>query len=115
MTNDLVAGVWLGFDQPKTIMANASGGLLAAPIWADMMKAVYEKRPQPGGWTPPLSLTSASIDAGSGLLATANCPPAQVRIEYFVPGSEPKEVCPLHATGAQKVLNKLIERIRRIF
>jgi penicillin-binding protein 1A len=70
MTPDLVAGVWLGFDQPRTILPNASGGLLAAPVWADAMKAVYEKRPQPAPWTPPASVTSASIDEESGLLAT---------------------------------------------
>ena len=33
MTPDLVAGVWLGFDRPKTITAGAVGGTLAAPIW----------------------------------------------------------------------------------
>ena len=115
MTNELVAGVWLGFDQPKTIMANASGGQLAAPVWADLMKTVYEKRPQPAGWMPPLSLASASIDGASGLLATANCPGQQVRVEYFVPGTEPKEVCPLHASGPQKTLKKLLQGIRRIF
>ena len=115
LTGDLVAGVWLGFDQPKTIMPSASGGSLAAPVWADMMKTIYQKRPQPGGWTPPASLASATIDTESGLLSTANCPASQVRVEYFMPGTAPQEMCPLHATGAQKVLNKLIEGIRRIF
>ena len=35
MTPDIVAGVWLGFDQPKTITTNATGGSFAAPVWAD--------------------------------------------------------------------------------
>jgi penicillin-binding protein 1A len=114
-TSDLVAGVWLGFDTPKQIMSNASGGLLAAPIWADLMKTVYEHRPEAPGWMPPASLTSASIDSESGFLATANCPPQDVTVEYFVPGTEPTDFCPLHATGAERVLKKLVEGIRRIF
>ena len=55
------------------------------------------------------------IDSKTGGLATNNCPPEDVRIEYFVPGTEPTEYCPLHATGAQKVLRKLVEGIRKIF
>ncbi|MGH7470359.1 MAG: penicillin-binding protein 1A [Longimicrobiales bacterium] len=115
MTTDLIAGVWLGFDQPKTIMANASGGLLAAPVWAEMMKAAYARRPQPGGWSAPTTLTSAPIDARTGLLASNRCPPENVLVEYFVPGTEPTHFCPLHASGAQRVLNKLVDGIRRIF
>src|SRR6185369_11850226 len=115
MTTELVGGVWLGFDQPKTITPNASGGLMAAPVWAEMMKVIYQGRAQPGGWAAPPSLVSRPIDAESGLLATSNCPPNQVRVEYFAPGSEPADFCPLHATGPQRTLKKLVEGIRRIF
>jgi penicillin-binding protein 1A len=115
MTSDLAAGVWLGFDQPKTIMQNASGGLLAAPVWADMMKVVYGKRPQPVGWSAPPTLASAAIDANTGMLASDRCPPGDVVIEYFIPGSQPGDFCPLHATGTQRVLNKLVDGIKRIF
>jgi penicillin-binding protein 1A len=115
MTPDLVAGVWLGFDQPKMITASASGGSMAAPVWADMMKAVYKDRAEPGSWTAPESLVSVTIDEESGMLASSNCPPDRVRVEYFVPGSQPGEYCPLHASGTQKALKKLVEGIRRIF
>ncbi|MGH7460307.1 MAG: penicillin-binding protein 1A, partial [Longimicrobiales bacterium] len=115
MTSDLTAGVWLGFDQPQTIMPNASGGLLAAPVWADMMKKIYEKRPQSAGWVAPPSLTAVTIDARTGRLAARNCPEGDVRVEYFVPGSQPADFCPLHATGAQRVLHKLVEGIKRVF
>ena len=115
MTSELVAGVWLGFDQPRTILPNASGGLLAAPVWADVMKTVYQKRPQPAGWSPPPTLTSAMIDPESGGLAASGCPPQNVRIEYFLPGTEPKEFCALHTSGAEKVLKKLVEGIKKIW
>ena len=115
MTPDIVAGVWLGFDQPKTITTSATGGSFAAPVWADMMKSVYQNRPDPGSWSAPESLVSASIDEETGMLASNNCPPLHVRVEYFVPGTQPTDYCPLHATGPQKALKKLVEGIRRIF
>ncbi|HSJ09347.1 MAG TPA: PBP1A family penicillin-binding protein [Longimicrobiales bacterium] len=106
MTTELVAAVWLGFDQPKQIMPNAFGGSLAAPIWAETMKAAYARRPAPPAWTAPESLVGVPIDAATGGLATPNCLPAQVRIEYFVPGTEPAEYCPTHPQG-------LIQRLFR--
>ncbi len=115
MTPDLVAGVWLGFDQPKTITPNASGGRMAAPIWAEMMKTTYSKRPQPGGWSPPADLVSVPIDTASGGTAVDNCPAENVRIEYFIPGTEPTEYCALHQTGAEKAIDKVLQGIRKIF
>ena len=46
-TPDLVAGVWMGFDQPQKIKANAQGGVLAAPAWTSFMREVYRRRPAP--------------------------------------------------------------------
>jgi penicillin-binding protein 1A len=115
MTPDLVAGVWLGFDQPKTITSNASGGQMAAPVWAELMKATYAKRAQPAGWTPPADLVSVPIDNESGGIASDNCPPESVRIEYFLPGTEPTENCPLHTTGAERAIDKVLQGIRKIF
>ena len=37
-TPKLVTGVWVGFDQPQTIIANGYAGELAVPIWAAFMK-----------------------------------------------------------------------------
>jgi penicillin-binding protein 1A len=115
MTPEIVAGVWLGFDQPKTITPSASGGRMAAPVWAEMMKATYENRAQPGGWAAPADLVSAPIDTESGGLATDKCPPENVRIEYFMPGTEPTDFCPLHRSGAEKAIDKLMQGLRKIF
>lgn len=113
MTPEMVAGVWLGFDTPKMITANASGGRFAAPVWAEMMKGTYAKRAQPGGWAAPAELASVPIDVASGGMATDKCPPEQVRIEYFMPGTEPTEYCPLH--GNQSAIDKLLQGIRKVF
>jgi penicillin-binding protein 1A len=95
-TSELVTGVWMGFDQPKKIKANAQGGILAAPAWTMMMKEVYERRSPPPGWERPDGLTLAEIDKGTGGLATPLCPKDERYVESFIPGTEPTNYCPLH-------------------
>jgi penicillin-binding protein 1A len=111
MTPDLVAAVWLGFDQPKQILPNAFGGNLAAPIWATTMKAAYQKRPAPAGWEPPSSMVGVAIDATTGGLATDDCPPADVRVEYFMAGTEPTDFCPTHAPSGGAI-DRLLRGLR---
>jgi penicillin-binding protein 1A len=91
MTPDLVAGVWLGFDSPKTIAPGVAGGSLAAPIWGAMMAKYYANRPMPASaWTPPLGFVVAELDRATGLLADAATPPERRYTEYFIPGTEPE-------------------------
>jgi 1A family penicillin-binding protein len=88
MTPDLVAGVWLGFDRPKTITPGAAGGTLAAPIWGRMLAlggAAHADLP----WTPPAALVAAELDRETGQLATIATPPERRYTEYFLPGTEP--------------------------
>lgn len=95
-TPDVVAGVWLGFDRPQRILANASGGGLAAPVWGKALASYYQSHGAPTGWTAPAELVTATIDRHSGRLATGGCPGVDVRTEYFIPGTEPAEYCPIH-------------------
>ena len=43
-TPHVIAGVWVGFDQPQTIVSNGYAGDLAVPIWAAFMKVATEGR-----------------------------------------------------------------------
>ena len=43
-TPQLVTGVWIGFDQPKTIIRNGYAGEVAVPFWAGFMKAATKRR-----------------------------------------------------------------------
>jgi penicillin-binding protein 1A len=95
-TKELVAGFWMGFDQPQTIKPGAQGGLLAAPAWGAFMREVYDRRPSPGDWSPPEGVVSREIDTQSGKLVTPYCPQENRRWEVFQPGREPTEFCPLH-------------------
>lgn len=116
MTPDLAAGVWFGFDQPRPILPGASGGRLAAPVWTDIMTRAYSERPAPAPWTPPSNVVSAQVDQQTGYLATGSCPAEDVRIEYFLVGTEPEEYCPVHPeAGVERFLDDLWRRVRKIF
>ena len=94
-TPTLVAGVWFGYDTPRSIAPHASGGHLAAPAWADFyMHGWHEPTTSEGGWLPPPGMTMREIDAETGMLAGAWCPVKKA--EYFKPGTEPTEVCTVH-------------------
>ena len=91
MTPELVAGVWLGFDKPKTIAPGAVGGALAAPIWGQMIGQVL-RRPlrRAVGAPPPDGLVVRRARSRHGPARDADAPPPDRRyIEYFLPGTEP--------------------------
>ena len=98
-TADLVAGVWMGFDRPQKIMANAQGGRLAAPAWTAFMREVYERKPSPPDWPRPGGIISRVIDKPSGLLHGTQCPVEDAYTEYFIPGTEPTKECGRRGPG----------------
>jgi len=87
MTPNLVAGVWLGFDRPKPIARGAAGGVLAAPIFGQMLARWGGAATEP--WYPPLSVVVAEVDRETGALSDSLTPPERRQLEYFVPGTEP--------------------------
>ena len=95
-TPDLVAGVWMGMDRPQKIMDNAQGGRLAAPAWTMMMKEIYERRPVPAGWPRPDGLSVAEVDRQTGGKFSPFCPKDSLAVESFLPGTEPRNFCPIH-------------------
>ena len=90
LTPDIVAGVWLGFDKPKTITAGAAGGSLAAPIWGKMMSRYYSLTRRPAdSWSLPPGVTAGELDRVTGELANEETPPDRIYTEYFIEGTEP--------------------------
>jgi penicillin-binding protein 1A len=96
-TPDMVTGLWIGFDQPRKIKANAQGGVLAAPAWTAMMREVYERRSVPSSWSRPAGLSALDVDKTTGYKATPFCPKDVHYIESFIPGTEPTAFCPVHS------------------
>ncbi len=95
-TPELVTGIWIGLDQPQKIKQNAAGGVLAAPAWATYMNDVYQRRSAPADWKRPDELITREIDDLTGYRATPWCPRDEVRWEWFIPGTEPTQFCPVH-------------------
>ena len=106
-TPELAAGVWIGFDQPRTIITDGYASELAAPLWAQFMKAALADRP--AGWlAPPADVVAVEVCALSGALVRDRCRQTGEReldairasrptyVEYFVEGTEPGERCPIH-------------------
>jgi penicillin-binding protein 1A len=107
-TPHLVTGVWVGYDQPRTIVRGGYAAELAVPLWSRFM-AVATKGDAPDWFAPPPTMTSVSICRLSGKLATDGCTHvstvdrdgnltvrSQVYTEYMVRGTEPIDYCPLH-------------------
>ncbi|HEX7008175.1 MAG TPA: penicillin-binding protein 1A [Alphaproteobacteria bacterium] len=85
-TPDLVAGVWVGFDQPRTLGQVEQGASAAAPIFRDFMKAALEDKPA----TPfriPQGIRLVRINEETGLPAQPG--DRNVIVEAFKPGTEP--------------------------
>jgi penicillin-binding protein 1A len=87
-TPNIVTGVWVGFDNSKSIGPGETGARAALPIWLNFMKTAVKTYPDIDFAVPP-GIVFASIDANSGKLAAPN---SSVAIkEAFIEGTQPTE------------------------
>jgi penicillin-binding protein 1A len=109
-TPKLVTGVWVGFDEPRTILPNGFAADVAVPVWAKFMK-VATRDDKPEWINAPPGVTTATVCRLSGLLASEGCQDVEVEArdghlerrsmvytEYFARGTEPTTYCDLHPT-----------------
>jgi membrane carboxypeptidase/penicillin-binding protein len=89
-TPDLLAGVWLGFDTPRSIMGSATGGTLAVPVWARVVRKAYEGREPPAAWSRPDDVVS--LRASGGMVLAEDCPGGTP--DLFVRRFAPAPQCP---------------------
>jgi penicillin-binding protein 1A len=107
-TPHLVTGVWVGFDQPKTITSGGYAGELAVPIWADFMKRATRGQ-KPDWFERPSNVVGVNVCRMSGKLPAGGCDHvlvinrdglaenrSMIYTEYFVRGTQPDTECPLH-------------------
>jgi penicillin-binding protein 1B len=95
-TPDLLAVVWVGFDEKRPL--NLAGAEAALPIWTEFMKAATAGRPANPFVAPP-GIVLERIDPLSGQVATPACP--RTLEEAFYVGEEPTAPCPLHTVHDQ--------------
>jgi penicillin-binding protein 1B len=88
-TPELVAVVWVGFDEPRDMRLPAAQ--VAVPIWLRFLKDATGGV-VPGAFEAPSSVHRVEIDPASGAVALTGCPRRE--FEYFVEGTEPRATCP---------------------
>ena len=119
-SSSTVVGVWVGFDQPKTIARDAYGSRYALPLWADFMRRAARVR-SPEAFERPAGLQDESLCAITYLKPVDGCP---IYSEFFKEGDEiPTRMCTLHrgsikqrvARTVQGWVNEIGRRVRGIF
>jgi penicillin-binding protein 1A len=86
-TPQLVAGVWVGYDDHSPLGNKNTGGKVACPIWTNFMRNALAGEPVQQFNTPE-DVVFTLIDPKSGLLALSRTPGAY--LEAFLKGTEPK-------------------------
>lgn len=101
-TPQIVAGVWVGFDAKVSLGDRMSGAVVALPVWARFMKRVHEVLELPvEAFELPESVPQLDVCDQTYEVATIYCPnPFK---EVFLPGTEPSQTCPEHASRASTV------------
>ena len=86
---DLVVGIWVGFDQPKTLGNGEAGGSVALPVFINFMEKALEDAPAMPFRIPP-GVRLVSVDHDTGDLPTSRS--GEIIVEAFRPGTEPGAV-----------------------
>ncbi len=89
---DLAVGVWVGFDNPRSMGEGETGGSISAPIFRDFMRAALT----PEGSTTvravpfriPRGVSLVRVDTSTGALPTEET--TSMILEAFRPGTEPQ-------------------------
>ena len=92
-TPDIVAGIYMGYDQPRSMGGYAQGGRIAAPIFKQWAKTALLGQPKTP-FVAPAGIRWVRIDRASGkrvfgVFPTADDPKASVIWEAFQPQTEP--------------------------
>ncbi|MCE2542486.1 MAG: PBP1A family penicillin-binding protein [Acidobacteria bacterium] len=87
---EITVGVWVGYDEKRTLGDSEEGARVALPIWRDFMQAHIDQRrgqAAPEGFVPPSNIVFASVDPQTG---RATEPWARGAIqEAFIAGTTP--------------------------
>jgi penicillin-binding protein 1A len=87
---DITVGVWIGFDEKKSLGAAEQGSLAALPIWMEFMKAYIDGRPDkddPPKFEAPANIVFLSVDASNGALLPSSSGGGVY--EAFIAGTQP--------------------------
>lgn len=115
-TPEIVAGVYLGYDQPRSLGGYAQGGRVAAPIFKQFVQATRSQWSDVPFAVPP-GIRMVRIDRVSGKRVFAGTPnnaeaKAQVIWEAFKPDTEPRRTIRQDELNAKQAVLEAIRRAR---
>src|SRR5882724_2871698 len=99
-TSTLTCGVWVGFDQPTTIVARGYGAALSLPVWTQVMNKASRHYPAEP-LQPKMLIQRATVCSISNQLATTGCTAAGAAYDIDLPVDKiPAVACQVHG-GSQ--------------
>ena len=111
-TTSITCGVWVGFDQPTTIMPHGYGSALALPVWTQVMNKAADRYPAER-LNPPVALQQATVCSISNAIATSGCVAAGTAYESDLPVDRiPRGICKVHG-GSPTLLGQRVENIQQ--
>jgi 1A family penicillin-binding protein len=105
-TTSVVAGVWIGEDQPATIGKEGYGARYALPIWSEFMKAAAKKRGA-REFLPADGMREFQLCKISYLKPVEGCPTYN---EYFKEEDNiPSRMCPVHQGSVKQQIARAMK------
>jgi penicillin-binding protein 1A len=95
---NITIGVWVGYDEKKSMGGQEQGALAALPIWIELMRAYIDSRPDkehPPRFEPPGNIVFITVDKANGALLPAET--ADGISEAFISGTQPGASSPAHS------------------
>ncbi|HEX6912100.1 MAG TPA: PBP1A family penicillin-binding protein [Longimicrobium sp.] len=93
-TPQRVGAVWIGFDRPRTILQDGSGGRLAAPVWGRIMRAAMRGQ-EAETWKAPGGVVQRQVTVDGDRVVAPGCRArGETYREYFLRRHVPPAVCP---------------------
>ncbi len=91
-TPSLAVGVWVGFDQRKSLGVDETGAHVALPIWIDFLQNALKGRPVEK-FARPSTISFVPVDRRTGLKASVESHCQPIILEAFLRGTEPTVQC----------------------
>jgi len=104
----VVAGVWVGFDEPDRIAGGGSGSRIALPIWADFMRRTARRLPAEA-FHAPAGIQEEELCRISYQRPLNGCP---TYLEFFKEGDDiPTALCPIHSGSFKQRTQRAVQEL----
>ncbi len=111
-TSSMTCGVWVGFDQPTTIIPHGYGAALALPVWTRVMLKASDRYPAEP-FKPPVAMQEATVCSISNAIATSGCVAAGTAYTIDLPVDKvPRGFCQVHG-GSPTLLGRRVEEMQQ--